>query len=97
MAPARGTALLVALAGVGPVLCGTALLLTAPSPRGSFGWFSYTPLQETRPARAVLVLGLQHCLGAGLIAVGVLVLAVVSGYHVGRRRASSGRAGAREG
>lgn len=90
MAPARGTALLVALAGVGPMLAGVLFLLLAPSPSRSFGWFAYAPLQDARPATSVLVLSVEQCLGAGLIVLGVLVVAEVVCYRLGRARAASG-------
>lgn len=88
MAPARGTALLIALAGVGPILVGVLLLAFAPSPSAAFGWFAYAPLQETRSTSAVVVLGLQQCVGAALIAVGALVVAAVAAYRLGRIRAA---------
>ncbi len=86
MASARGTVLLVALGGVVPVLAGVLLLVLAPSPYGSFGWFAYAPLQAATPARSVVVLGPQQCLGAVVIAVGVVVFVAVAGYRLGRTR-----------
>ena len=83
------------IAGSGAVLveAGIAVFATAGHEPSDFGWSAYAPLEPTQAPSAtytfvdsatVLWTG-QHLLGAGLLVLGLLVLAGVGGWLLGLR------------
>ena len=88
----------VAFLGLGLLLAGIAVFADANrSPIGDFGWTGYAPL-EPGPADTFTFVDTSawmvswtggHLVGAGLAVLGLLVLAAVGGWALGRR---SGRA-----
>jgi hypothetical protein len=84
------------VSGLGAVLVAAGAAVFAAANRGGadFGWSSYAPLEQTRSAyrsaiifsdgTTVLWTG-QHLLGAGLVVLGLLALAGVVGWLLGRR------------
>lgn len=77
----------VALVVGGALLAaGLALVLTAPAPTQSFGFFSYTPVPSgSRPLRGAVLVSRQTLLGAGLLALDALLACASLAYHLGRR------------
>jgi heme/copper-type cytochrome/quinol oxidase subunit 1 len=82
--------------GLALVVAGVALAVTAAPPGPTdFGWFAYTPLEE-RPGPdwtmawgngdQALIVTRGHVVGAGVTALGVLVLATGVAYRLGRRQ-----------
>ena len=83
------------VAGLGAVLVAAGAAVFAAANRGGadFGWSSYAPLEQAPSAYrsaitfsdgSVLWTG-RHLLGAGLLVLGLLVLAGVGGWLLGRR------------
>jgi hypothetical protein len=86
------------LTGLGAVLVAAGAVVFTAANRGAadFGWSSYAPLEQTgRTARSAIIYTFsdgttvlwtgQHLLGAGLVVLGLLVLAGVGGWVLGRR------------
>ena len=83
------------LLGAGALLVVVGAVLFAIANSVDFGWSAYTPLEPGEPAayQSELLLlsdgsvlwNRQHAIGAGLVVVGLLVLAAVSGWLLGRR------------
>ncbi len=68
---------------------GVALALTSRSEPTDFGWFAYTPLEGPVgqfPASQAYLVSRGAICGAGVAALGLLVLAAGLGYVLGRRR-----------
>lgn len=77
---------------------GVAVALTADPPGSQdFGWFAYTPLQESPgpdwtmtwdDGTRALIVTPGHLVGAGVAVLGVLVLATDVAYRLGRRHSA---------
>lgn len=83
----------VVVAGLAVVLVLGGVALVATSPPVTFGWFAYAPLSGDSfpsPLSNALVLSRRQSLGAGAAGVGLVLLAAVVGYVVGRRRPARG-------
>jgi hypothetical protein len=91
------------VAGLGVVLVAAGVAVFAAANRGpvDFGWASYGPLEPSQSAYqsaltfsegTVLWTG-EHVLGAGLLVLGLLVLAGVGGWLLGRRAGRGAAAG----
>ncbi|CAD6006008.1 hypothetical protein [Agreia sp. COWG] len=76
------------VAGVVAVIVGLVLVVTAPQPPRSFGWFAYAPLSEETfsPDRGGFV-PLSAAIGITVCAIGCAALTFVLGFALGRRRA----------
>ncbi len=84
--------------GLALVVAGVVVFaLAGQAPVGDFGWSAYAPLEEVDAAYdSSLVLDVDdrwtvlstggHLFGAGLVVAGLLVLAALGGWLVGRRR-----------
>ena len=87
---------LLAVLGAALVAAGAAVFAAANRDAADFGWSSYAPLEQTeRASRSAILYTFsdgttmlwtgQHLLGAGLVVLGLLVLAGVGGWLLGRR------------
>ncbi len=88
-----------ALLGGALVVGGGIVFALANGSPADLGWAAYTPVEETGAYQSSLTVTFagggvlwagQHVLGAGLVVAGLLVLAGVGGWLLGRR---SGRRG----
>jgi hypothetical protein len=75
------------------VVGGPAVALTAQAPAGDYGWFAYTPLDQSDWSMSWLDSGTgsawfvsrQQVFGWAVAALGLVVLAAGLGYRLGRR------------
>ena len=86
------------------VVAGVVVFVVANrTPVGDFGWSAYAPLEpRTAAYDSTLVLSFddrwtvlwtaRHLLGAGLVVAGLLVLAALGGWLLGRRTGARARA-----
>ncbi|MBT2503455.1 cbb3-type cytochrome c oxidase subunit I [Curtobacterium sp. ISL-83] len=83
------TSRLVLAAALAVMVVGIVILAVAASRPVSSGWFAYAPLSGTTfTAAGVHVLSTASLVGAGVVVVGLLLLAGWLGYRQGARRRS---------
>jgi heme/copper-type cytochrome/quinol oxidase subunit 1 len=83
---ARWTSRIVLGAGLAVTSAGIVVVALATAQPATFGWFAYAPLSDTTFTAAGLhVFSTATLVGAGLVIVGLLVLAAWCGYRRGVR------------
>ena len=78
---------LVLVAGLAALVVGVVVLAIASAQPMSFGWFAYAPLSDTTfTAEGVHLFSTASLVGAVIVIVSLLVLAMWLGYRQGVRR-----------